>query len=75
MTGQGVLIFTYGIMASLDSLNTPKYNVVFDFIAPKQLIKIIILVPLHDFVFISNWLISNSTEIFPKIKQLKIAQY
>ena len=41
MTGQGVLIFTYGIMASLDSLNTPKYNVVFDFIAPKQLINII----------------------------------
>ena len=30
---------------------------------------------IHDFVFISNWLISNSTELFPKIKQLKNARY
>ena len=29
----------------------------------------------HDYFFISNWLISNCTEILPKIKQLKYAQY
>ena len=30
---------------------------------------------IHDYFFISNWLISNSTEMLPKIKQLKNAQY
>ena len=29
----------------------------------------------HDFFIIRNWLISNSTEILPKIKLLKNAQY
>ena len=32
-------------------------------------------IQIHDYFFISNWLISNCTEILPKIKQLKYAQY
>ena len=30
---------------------------------------------IHDFVYISKWVISNSTEILPNIKQFKNAQY
>ena len=53
------------------------------FLEPRNLVpakfstfKVFNVSPLYnDLFFISNWLISNSTEIFPKIKQLKNAQY